>query len=381
MTLAEQNSASRMNRLIPVIALVLLAAIGLGAPAVADAATRPKPPSLRVMTRNLYLGTDPIPIAVSPNLNVFEQRAQRGFENVKETDFPARAKLLAREIKRTKPDLIGLQEVALWRTGPKDGVMSNETTVAFDWLALLRKELKDLGLRYRLGGVQPEFDLSGPTADDFDVRLTMRDAILMKKRNGLAIRGKRGGNFQNLAQIPIPALGTTVTIKRGWVYDDLKLRGRRFRFLNTHLEAYGDSFRLAQANELIASGGPARSTRPVILVGDLNSDPNGDPNGTGDPAPYNAITGFGFLDTWKRLYPGNQGYECCLDHQGAGGLPDLMDPPPFPADHRIDHVLRKGKRLKPVSAKVVGTDPTLNRTASGLWESDHGGVVTKFRLK
>jgi endonuclease/exonuclease/phosphatase family metal-dependent hydrolase len=361
------------------VLLVAVASLGLAAPA-ADARRQRDTTTLRVMTRNIYLGTDLIPIATTPNRAAFEQAATRGFNNVRATNFPARARLLAREIRSTKPDLIGLQEVALWRTGPKDGVASNERTVAFDWLALLRRALRRAGLSYRVRGVQREFDFSGPTSGNFDARLTVRDVILVKRRRGLRVTRFRGRNFRNVATIPIPALGRTITINRGWVYANARLGRRRFRFLNTHLEAYGASFRLAQARELVARGGPARSRRPVILVGDLNSDPNGDPNGAGDPAPYNAVTGFGFRDSWRRLYPRRRGYECCLDHKGADGLPDLLDPPPFPADHRIDFVLYRGGRLRPRAARVVGLNRR-NRTGSGQWPSDHGGLVTRFRLR
>jgi hypothetical protein len=160
---------------------------------------------------------------------------------VKATDFRKRAVVIAREIERRRPDLIGLQEVALWRTGPKDGVRSNERTVAFDWLAPLRRALARAGLRYRVGGVQREFDFSAPTPGGFDVRLTMRDAILIKRRPGLRVLRRRGGNFKNLFVVPIPALGVSIPVKRGWVYADLKLGQWRFRFVDTPLEAYGAS--------------------------------------------------------------------------------------------------------------------------------------------
>ena len=63
-----------------------------------------------------------------------------------------------------------------------------------------------------------------------------------------------------------------------------------FRFVDTHLEAFGDpAIREAQAKELIKRGGPARSNLPVLLVGDLNSDDNTVSATNGDRKAYNAL--------------------------------------------------------------------------------------------
>ena len=45
--------------------------------------------------------------------------------------------------------------------------------------------------------------------------------------------------------------------------------------------------------------------------------------------------------------------------------------------HTVDHILTK-PGLKTVDAFVTGNDPS-ERTPSGLWPSDHGGVVSTLR--
>ena len=126
------------------------------APAAAAEAAKPKkkPVDVNVMTRNIYLGGDifrPIP---AQTLDEFKKLAGELWVEVQGTDFPTRAKELAKEVKRTKPDLIGLQEVALWRRGPDgltDGATTPATQVVYDFLATLRAELKRLGLKYAVG--------------------------------------------------------------------------------------------------------------------------------------------------------------------------------------------------------------------------------------
>jgi endonuclease/exonuclease/phosphatase family metal-dependent hydrolase len=324
-----------------------------------------------VMTRNLYLGTDLIRIATAPTPAEFEARATAGFEQVQATDFPARARLIAKEIRRTGPDVIGLQEAALWRTGPKDGAASLATEVEYDYVEILIRALRRIGLDYEVAHSTQEADIEGPTSGDFDVRLTMRDVVLVDDdRRGLRVTGAGGANYTT--RLPLPTVVGVFTVLRGYAYADLKLGHRAFRFVNTHLEAFADPIRVGQAQELVAPGGPLVGDR-LIVVGDMNSDPNG--AGGSPPTAWNVLTAAGLIDVWPALYPDDPGYECCLRTDS------LTDPPsPSPFDHRIDQIFVRGG-VRPLNAKIVGTDPEKSRTRSGLWASDHGGVVAKLKLK
>ncbi len=228
------------------------------------------------------------------------------------------AKGLAKEIIGKKPDLVGLQELALWRTndtaslGPAVGGPFTATTVKYDFLKLLMDRLNAGKQRYRIVKVQKEFDFEAPAdynnqpndADpgvaavmpdaEMNGRLTMRDAILARVGAGVVTKNAKGGNFKTIYKPVIS--GVEVKVNRGWVRTDVSVRGsRRFRFVDTHLEAFGDTdIRKAQAEELVAPGGPATGKLPVVLVGDLNSD-----DSTGEqrrPDAYNALKGKGFVD-------------------------------------------------------------------------------------
>jgi endonuclease/exonuclease/phosphatase family metal-dependent hydrolase len=362
------NRTSARRLIAAFLALTALAAIAPVAEAAKKGKSKKPSTNVSAMTRNLYLGTDLIPIALAPNQAAFEAAASAGYAQVKATDFPARAKLIAREVKRTKPDLIGLQETALWRTGPKDGAATRAGDVQIDYLAILRKALKAAKLKYTVARVTNEADIEGPLQEPMDIRLTMRDVVLVKKRKGLKIRKRGGGNYTT--NLSIPTVVGTFTSRRGFAFADLSLHGKRFRFVDTHLEAYGDNFRTPQAQQLVGPGGAAAKKGRVILVGDMNSDPNGS-----EPNAFNTLIAAGFIDTWARLHPGDPGLT-----SGLGA--DLKDPPkpnPFD-DSRIDHVLYKGK-IRPLRSTITGKNPANSRTSSGLWTSDHAGVVTKFKLK
>ena len=235
------------------------------------------------MTRNLYLGADLGPAIGAPSLEAFVAANGQILRQVTANDFPTRAKGLASEILAEQPDLVGLQEVALWRTGapsltPVLTGVPTATTVRYDYLQLLLDELnKGPGpAQYVVVQSQDEFDLEAP-ADENNVagdgpnpaiangeingRLTMRDVILARRGSGVRTANPISGNFHALLQVPI--LGLPITIKRGWTAVDANVRGTGwFRFVNTHLEAFDPaslipSIRALQASELVAPGGPA----------------------------------------------------------------------------------------------------------------------------
>jgi Endonuclease/Exonuclease/phosphatase family len=258
--------------------------------------------------------------------------------------------------------------VALWRRGPigvLDGPGTPATEVVIDFLPVLRAELAARGIPYDLVWEQPELDLEAPAGAPYfrDIRLTGRDVILAK-RGEVDVHGASSANFDAASTVPTP-LGTFV-VKASWVAADVTVNTRSFRFVTTHLEPFNPVVRANQAAELFAPGGPAAASEdPVVLVGDLNSDP-------GAPAPegtaFDLLAGAGFADTWVQANGSAPGF--------THGFGELLDDPDLSGFKiRIDHVLTHGAERPASKAKLTGLDAD-NRTPSGLWPSDHAGVVT-----
>lgn len=340
-----------------VAALVAVAA-ALGLPSAAGAAER----DVTVMSRNLYLGADIIAAAGATDRADLERRASAILDTVRQTNFPLRAQAIAGEVRRARPDLVGLQEVALWRRTP-DGVQTDAkdaSQVVYDFLALLQGELRDRGLRYRVAVVQQEADFEVPTSRGHDVRLTMRDVILVRRGRGARVRVRRTlkGNYADALTVQVPT-GPIVSL-RGWTAVDARLGDRSFRFVNTHLEAYGGELRARQARALLA-GPLASRRRETILVGDVNSDPD-------DPAPeglaYDALARAGFVNAFRRP-------------PATSGQDERLDNPVSKHERHIDVVMSR-PGLRTVRADVVGARP--GDRIGGLWPSDHAGTVATLRL-
>lgn len=154
-----------------VVAAALVAAPATAEPAGAPPGAPPGKP-LTLMTRNLYLGGD-INRPLRDTAGKTGAAALVAFGNsndalrgvVDETNFPARSKLLAAEIASERPDVVGLQEVALWRSGILElGAIgtANAATVDDDFLATLTADLAATGAQYRVVNVQQESDVEGP---------------------------------------------------------------------------------------------------------------------------------------------------------------------------------------------------------------------------
>lgn len=318
------------------------------------------------MTRNLYLGADLTPAITATSIPQVLAAGAQIFSTVQRTSFPERAVALAREIADADPMLLGLQEVATWYSGPLNDP-APATTVEYDFLQVLLAELAAAGAPYDVVVVQPEADIEGPAGAPFfkDFRLVQHDAILVKAGTGAAVnlRDPRSANFTSTLVLTT-GLGQQIPVKRGWTSVDATVNKRSFRFVNTHLEAFHPLIRLQQAHELLAPTGPLGSAPgDVVLVGDLNSGPE-------LPVPanrlaYQALVAAGLVDTWLALHPGDPGF--------TSGYDELLLDPPGTLEHRVDHVMVKGS-VGVIRSKLYGTDPD-NRTPSGMWPSDHAGVL------
>jgi endonuclease/exonuclease/phosphatase family metal-dependent hydrolase len=394
----EENTMSAGRLGVRRVAAALAAVLAL-AWAAGPAQAAPKPGEgtpITVMTRNIYLGGDITrPLTATQGLSGADALVAFGNANhtlrdiVDQTDFPARSKLLAREVEETEPDVIGLQEVALWRSGPLQlnaiGV-ANATTVDYDFLATLLADLAAIGEPYVAVSVQEESDVEGPSflgnpflgtiSDASDVRLTMRDVLL--KRADDRVKVLASGSGQYAARLPFSVAGVTFTFIRGYNWADVRVGAKNLRLVNTHLESQTSFYALAQAHELLA--GPANTPgKTVVVLCDCNSDPLNHTTKPGDPtphaAPYEFMTGpGGFTDEWLQWAPAEQGW--------TSGFSELANDPDTSAiDHRIDLVLARGadgQALPADQGRIVGVDPA-NRTATGLWPSDHAGVVLRLR--
>ncbi|MEX0973386.1 MAG: endonuclease/exonuclease/phosphatase family protein [Solirubrobacterales bacterium] len=338
------------------------------------------------MTRNLYLGANLTPAIGAPSLEALAAANGQILREVTHNDFPTRAEGLAEEIIEHKPDLVGLQEVALWRTAPPSAFVlqtgPSAETVRYDYLAELLAELNDGKKRYEVVVVQTEFDLEAPADEngvagdgiaaqgipnaEINGRLTMRDVILARHGAGVRTWNAQGANFNTLLEIPI--LGTPLPIARGWTATDAKVRGSHpFRFVNTHLEAFQPLIRQAQAAELVAPGGPATSDRPVVLVGDLNSDD--DTVEGADRLAYELLLANGMVNRST-----DEPLSCCLNASllgefDGGSVADF--------DHQVDHILtRDPSKVLLRESLVTGLFPV-----NGFWNSDHAGVFSALRFR
>lgn len=353
-------------RRVSLVAVLLVGGCAWGGIAGAAQARDRDGRGVTVMTRNVYIGTDLDPIFAADSLEALLSATATAFGNVEATDFPARAQALAGEIAASQPDLVGLQEVEIIRTGPV-GDPAPATTVSGDYLALLLEALEARGLQYTPVAINVNADVEVPSALGLDVRATDRDVILARGRVPRKVRRVQEQNFST--NLTVRVAGTAITILRGWSAVDVDLRGRRVRFLNTHLEPASSAVQVAQANELLA--GPADTRLPLIFLGDFNSPAEG----TGSPTYANLLAA-GFADAWSQAEPGAAGPTCCH-------APNLLNERPT-LDRRIDLVLLRGDQrrrgaLVARSADVVGDELADKLDPSGLWPSDHAGVVAKLR--
>jgi endonuclease/exonuclease/phosphatase family metal-dependent hydrolase len=168
-----------------------------------------------------------------------------------------------------------------------------------------------------------------------------------------------------LTNLVTPTAIGPITLPRGWASIDVTIDNRSFRFVSTHLDTTA-AVQLAQVKELILAAGS--TTLPVVFSGDFNATAD-----TGlDPtfATYQTVINAGFTEAWPQKRAPDPGFTCCQ-------APNLLNTTSL-LNHRIDLILLRGA-FGIADIHLIGNKPA-DRTASGLWPSDHAGVVATLRI-
>jgi len=349
-------------------------------PAFSRSSTLLKGEPLKVLSRNLYLGgnTDLVFQADMNDPVAVFQAAATVWGQIQNSNFPERAKALADEIQEGRPHVVTLQEVPHFLI--LDGAFN--PTGEVDHLGILMGEIEARGLPYRVEAVQNNTVAVMPTGLDFTtyqvtqwVRYTDRIAVLV--REDLPVSGMDQGNYGASF-----ALSEDLELLRGWIRVSAEIDGVPYHFVSTHLEVQGLApIQAAQVQELL--GSILNDLNGItVLSGDLNSDAAAGPGATSWTPTYGTLMDAGFQDAWLLAHPGRatDGMTCCQAK--------TLDNPTSILNERIDFVLlrandrRGGEKRFPgmIGVEKVGDEIGDKTYPSGLWPSDHAGLLASLRF-
>jgi len=342
------------------VAAFLVLALVLGSAAATADNRESEGRTVRVMTQNMYTGTFFGELRAATTPAQFVAAMTVTYQHILATKPAERAVAIAHEIARLEPDLVGLQQASILRTGSGPPA----TTVTFDLVQTLLAELAKQGRHYDVVAVVPGLDAEAPTTLGFDARVTTRDVLIARTD----VADLELSNLQIRQYLAAPTAQTPLgpfTDTSGFGAIDVSLHGHTFRFVTTHLDVTpGIAF--VQASELVQTA--VATSLPVVLVCDCNATPDL----PADPTfpSYKLIKDAGFVDAFRTAHPNQPGFT-------FSQAEDLLNPVSS-LTRRIDLVqYRGGFGIKDV--QVVGADPA-DRTPSGLWPSDHAGVVATLTL-
>ncbi|MEJ2102351.1 MAG: endonuclease/exonuclease/phosphatase family protein [Desulfobacterales bacterium] len=380
--------------------------------------------TIRVMTRNQYLGADLTPVITAGTDDEFITAANVAFAQIAANNFRLRARRLATEVALTKPDVLVLQEVFDFKL---NGSNADPPSPFLDHLTETLNALDAIGQNYVEAARVVNFDLQDieitldTDGDGFPdtpglVSVTDRDVILV--REGIAVTDLTGYfNTGGLCGVPVPTpdsasppfpptLTSTVsrhgcnytaavefesdllgpiTIPRGFVGVDVTVRGEIYRVVDTHLEVRevppgNTNSRILQSLQAVELMGTLAATTPsnrkLIVAGDFNSSDE-DVSVGGIIPPYQIITGtfipgISFEDIWDtnplKIFDPN-GWTCCQLDDLSNIRSEL--------DERIDIIFVRDSNFLPL-AYVTGRIPIFPLWFPPNWASDHGGVFSNL---
>ena len=309
---------------------------------------------LDVVTYNVDAGSHLAPLLAASSPQDLPAAVSQVWAEVQASDIPGRAGVLAREIARAGPDVVGLQEVAVW---------SVNGAPRYDFLQLLKHDLRARGQHYGVVSREAVTVFQMPDAAGDQIGFVDQTVILanagMAGRDFVTAHPAHGAfTAQRTVQLGGPQ-GPVLTLPGTWAsvnFINTQNIFHTFRFVTVQLDGVDPAVNAGQAAELLA--GPGHTGLPLLLTGDFGFPADGS-------APYAGLGQGGFIDAW-------------LVHHGAdpgatSADPDLRDPVRN-LQARTDLVFFvAGVDINEITASLLGFRAS-DRTPGGLLPSDHAGL-------
>jgi hypothetical protein len=362
----------------------VLAMLALTVAAFAASAAQAQP-SVLVMTQNLYQGTEFRHFASLQGHTPTQEEAilatTLDYQTYQLTRFKDRAQELAQEIARRGPALLGLQEVATWHLGAFNPAhpFALPGPVSEDFTEELIADLAARGKQYAVvSRHNNNFTLAFPISTPgglVSVGMVESGEILARTDltpQQLQVANPQSGAYNaKIPTIPNPLVPSEpFEFSNSWQSIDATVHGKTFRFITTHLDALapGGVVSGPQAEELLA--GPANTSLPVVLGGDMNSGPQV------APAAYNAFVSGGLSDTWTSAGLGAPPLTCC--HLAPS---DVSADPHATYTEDPDHIFTRGN-FSVIREHLVGDKRSAFSPVGGgfIWPSDHAGMIARLGL-
>ena len=306
-------------------------------------------PDIRVATYNLYLGADLSMLFEVSDADGLAAAITRVRSQLDATRFEERAAAVAAVLAREQPDLVGLQEVSRWTSGP-----SGFERVDVDFLPTLLAAAEAVGTGYDAHVVNENFTGAMPVSADEWVGLVGANVTLVRRDGPVEVVGEATETYVTGFDVVTGIDGVTFPIARSWGRVDVRVDGATLRFVNTHTEAYDGPARDAQRDECLRANADVEG--PVVVVGDFNTTPDL----VGMPAPW--------VDAWTAGE--GDGFTFGQDGDLANDESGMHE--------RIDYVFVRDADVR--RTWTIGDRQDDRSTPHRLWPSDHAGVVADLHL-
>jgi hypothetical protein len=327
---------------------------------------------LRVMNYNVYEGTNFTEISQAHTFPEFLVAVGDTITNVRATNPLQRMQAVATQILNAAPTMVSLEEIARWGTGSFDPVTQTcgAISVEFDTLQELLDSLAAQGGHYAVAVKQTQWNfppVPGLTSSGFlCVQFTGYNAILVRTDlPGSMFSWSNAQSGLYVARIFANTPVGSLPLPGAWESIDVQFHNRAFRFIGTDFDAVDAGVREQQGAEL--RSGAANTSLPVIVAMDSNSQAAPLPQ----DATYLDFLAAGYADTWANLNPRNIGLSCCQN--------EFVNNPVSEFYTRIDLILNLGA-VRGQQIELFGNEDG-DKTADGLWPSDHAGIAAQMLIQ